>query len=71
MDGLPSMQVKGTYKRLYRFRAWILLAGSLLSDGGNFRRDRWKEKAYSEIPLEIFSQMTTVAACCGLSPAGN
>lgn len=62
--------MKGTYKWLYRFGAWVLLAESPLSDNGNFGRDRGKEKAYSEISLEIFSQLATITAS-GTSQLGD
>lgn len=54
--------MKATYKWLDQFGVWVLLAEWLLSVDGNFGRDRGKEKAYSEMSLEIFSQLTTISA---------
>lgn len=55
-----SVQREGTQRVLDLPRAWIIL--SPLSDHGKFRRNRGKEKANSEISLEISSQLTAIAA---------
>ena len=61
-DWWATQFADGWDKWLCWFGACVLLAGSPLSDEGNFGRARGKEKACSEISLEICSQLTTISA---------
>lgn len=59
-DGLPVCRGKG-HRGLDLPRAWVIPTDPL-SEHKKFRRNRGKEKAKSEISLEISSQLTEIAA---------
>ncbi|KAM6268194.1 uncharacterized protein M6G45_004784 [Spheniscus humboldti] len=62
--GLPNVQMKGTYKWLYRFGAWILLAESPLSGNGNLGGIEGKKK-----PTVILHKASAAFLCPGSAQA--